>query len=382
VARAPRTPRRTADTFMAAQPHLSRIRLDTSIEETLDRLARIEGAAAVATIVGTEGSTYRKTGARMLIEADGRLTGLLSGGCFEADLSEHARRVLRTGQPVTVAYDTRTADDPVFGFGSGCEGAMRILIEVASRERAVFGALQRAHEVSLNGGRAILVVNYQGAAQNLGTRCWSAADGVGQEHEQPAVWREAIGTGESGTFRWTAAGAEHAAWIQVVDPLPQILVCGGGSDARHVVAQLQVLRLPVTVMDHRPAFASPACFPGATVVCAPAAELRRNVELDGYSAALVMSHHLESDAAYLSALAQSTIPYIGLLGPRQRRERLLRDIDHYAAALLPRLRGPVGLDIGAVTPEGIALAIVAELHAFFAHRPGGPWTSAARSEAG
>ena len=366
-----------ADTFMAAQPHSFRTRLDTSIEETLDRLARIEGVAAVATIVGTEGSTYRKTGARMLIEADGHLTGLLSGGCFEADLSEHARRVLKTGQPVTVAYDTRNADDPVFGIGSGCEGAMRILIEVASRERAVFGALRRAHEISLKGGRAILVVNYQGAAQSLGTSCWCAEQETELEREPAAAWREAVSSGQSGTLRWTAAGVEHAAWIQVVDPLPQVLVCGGGSDARHVVAQLQMLRLPATVMDHRPAYASAARFPGATVICAPAAELRRNVELNGYSAALVMSHHLESDAAYLSALAQSTIPYVGLLGPRQRRERLLRDIDHCAAALLPRLRGPVGLDIGAVTPEGIALAIVAELHAFFAHRPAGPWTSAA-----
>ncbi|MFO1467714.1 MAG: XdhC family protein [Steroidobacteraceae bacterium] len=360
---------------MADQWTPPRIRLDTSIEEILDRLASIDGLAAVATIVGTDGSTYRKAGARMLIESDGQLTGLLSGGCFEADLREHARRVLETGQPVTVAYDMRGGDDPVFGLGSGCEGAMRILIEAASRERAVFGALRRAHETSLQGGRAILNVTFQGAAGNLGTSCWNAGEEIGLQGEPPAAWQDAIASGESGTFRWTVAGVQHAAWIQVVDPLPRVLICGGGNDAQPVVAQLRALRLPVTVVDHRPALAVPARFPGASVLCAPVTELCREVGLDGHSAAIVMSHHLASDAAYLTALAQSAIPYVGLLGPRQRREHLLRDIGPCAAALQPRLRGPVGLDIGAVTPEGIALAIVAELHAFFAHRQGGPWTS-------
>jgi xanthine/CO dehydrogenase XdhC/CoxF family maturation factor len=90
--------------------------------------------------------------------------------------------------------------------------------------------------------------------------------------------------------------------------------------------------------------------------------------LDAFDAAVVMSHHLDSDAAYLSCLAGSSVRHIGLLGPRARRERLLAMVGESSAALRPRLRGPVGLDIGAVTPEAIALSIVTELYALLSGR--------------
>jgi xanthine dehydrogenase accessory factor len=97
-------------------------------------------------------------------------------------------------------------------------------------------------------------------------------------------------------------------------------------------------------------------------------ELERTVDLRGFLAAVVMSHHLPSDAAYLRALAQTDIEYVGLRGPKPRREKLLAELGELAAAVAPRLRGPVGLNIGAVTPEGIALAITAELHEFASRR--------------
>jgi xanthine/CO dehydrogenase XdhC/CoxF family maturation factor len=107
---------------------------------------------------------------------------------------------------------------------------------------------------------------------------------------------------------------------------------------------------------------------GANVVLGSADALARNVDLKNFDVAVVMSHHLPSDASYLAALAQSKIAYIGLLGPKARREKIFVEIGGLSAQIVPRLRSPVGLDIGAVTPEGIALAITGELHAFAARR--------------
>jgi xanthine/CO dehydrogenase XdhC/CoxF family maturation factor len=114
-----------------------------------------------------------------------------------------------------------------------------------------------------------------------------------------------------------------------------------------------------------------ADFPGAEVRLCDPHLLRSAVDLEQCHAAVVMSHHLPSDAAYLRELAQSARPaYIGLLGPEARRRRLAQELGPAADALRSRIRGPVGLDIGAVTPEGIALAIVGQIHAWLAGRGG------------
>jgi xanthine/CO dehydrogenase XdhC/CoxF family maturation factor len=123
------------------------------------------------------------------------------------------------------------------------------------------------------------------------------------------------------------------------------------------------------VVDHRPAYADPQGFPGARVVLAEPGALRETVDLERCHAVVVMSHHLASDIAYLRALAAADSPaYVGLLGPSARRRRIMDEIGPSAKSLSARLRGPVGLDIGAVTPEAIALAIVSQVHAWLAGR--------------
>ncbi|HET9864972.1 MAG TPA: XdhC family protein, partial [Steroidobacteraceae bacterium] len=134
-----------------------------------------------------------------------------------------------------------------------------------------------------------------------------------------------------------------------------------------------------TVVDHRSAYLDPARFPAATrLVESPAAALAEVVRFADFSAAIVMSHHLESELHYLRALAYSGIPYVGLLGPAARREKLLADLGEPASALRARLRAPVGLDIGGRTPEAIALAIVGEVQAALAGRGGRPFSETAQ----
>jgi xanthine/CO dehydrogenase XdhC/CoxF family maturation factor len=131
----------------------------------------------------------------------------------------------------------------------------------------------------------------------------------------------------------------------------------------------------VTLVDHRPAYAKPTRFPTAEkVIHARPEELGKSIDTRGFNAAVVMSHHLASDLTYLTGLAKSEIPYVGLLGPAIRREKLLADMGADAEALRPRLRAPVGLALGGRAPESIALAIVAEVHAFLHGSEGGPFT--------
>jgi xanthine/CO dehydrogenase XdhC/CoxF family maturation factor len=131
----------------------------------------------------------------------------------------------------------------------------------------------------------------------------------------------------------------------------------------------------VTLVDHRPAYAKPSRFPAAEkVIHARPEVLGKSLDTRGFNAAVVMSHHLASDLTYLTGLAKSEIPYVGLLGPAIRREKLLTDMGSDADLLRPRLRAPVGLALGGRAPESIALAIVAEIHAFLHGSEGGPFT--------
>jgi xanthine dehydrogenase accessory factor len=150
---------------------------------------------------------------------------------------------------------------------------------------------------------------------------------------------------------------------------------GGGPDARPVATLADFLGWRVVVVDHRSNYLVRSRFPvSATLVESRPAEVATAVRLGDFGAAVVMSHHLDSDLAYLRALAASDVPYVGLLGPAARREKLLADLGADAQRLRARLRAPVGLDIGGRSPESIALSIVGEVHAALAGRAGRPFS--------
>jgi xanthine/CO dehydrogenase XdhC/CoxF family maturation factor len=155
---------------------------------------------------------------------------------------------------------------------------------------------------------------------------------------------------------------------------PRILLLGAGPDALPVFGFAEPLGWKVTLYDHREAYTDAARFPGAErVVNARPEALAAQLPLDEFDAAVVMSHHLASDLAYLRALAASRIGYVGLLGPAPRRERLQSELGATAALLAGRLRSPVGLALGGRSSASIALAIVAEIHAWLYGRTGGPF---------
>jgi xanthine/CO dehydrogenase XdhC/CoxF family maturation factor len=169
--------------------------------------------------------------------------------------------------------------------------------------------------------------------------------------------------------RATLVEGESPHWKVFSLPLslpPKLLILGAGPDAAPIVEFATRVNWKVTLIDHRPAYADPTHFPLADqVILARPEELATAVELRHFAAAVVMSHHLPSDLNYLRNLADSPLPYVGLLGPAPRREKLLNDLGESSAQRLrARLHAPVGLALGGRTPESIALAIVAEIHAF------------------
>jgi xanthine/CO dehydrogenase XdhC/CoxF family maturation factor len=192
--------------------------------------------------------------------------------------------------------------------------------------------------------------------------------------------QEAARTGRVG---W--AEGESPSWKVFALPLTlpsKLLVLGAGPDAAPIVDFASRVNWKVTVVDHRPAYADPTHFPTAErVVLARPEELASAVHLahgssglEQFSAVVVMSHHLPSDLKYLEVLSGTTIPYVGLLGPAPRREKLLSDLGaERAQQLRARLHAPVGLALGGRSPESIALSIVAEIHAFLHGANARPW---------
>jgi xanthine/CO dehydrogenase XdhC/CoxF family maturation factor len=301
----------------------------------------------------------------MLIAADGNFLGLLSGGCLEADLIIHAQRVFDSGVPRMVEYDMRGPDDLVYGIGAGCEGAMRVLLEPADCGSPAATALAAACDATRAGLPTALVIVHESRDLTLGT--FTAAAPL------PATLRAAAQRALtdccSRQFECEDRGQRTRALVQFLAPPPHLLICGAGPDAEPVVSAARALGWRVAVIDHRPAYAVSSRFPGAEVRLADAGSLRVAVDVNCCHAAVVMSHHLASDVAYLRELAEAGAPaYVGLLGPTERGRRLARELGASADRLRGRIHGPVGLDIGAATPEGIALAIVSEIHAWLAGR--------------
>ncbi|HTT05115.1 MAG TPA: XdhC family protein [Steroidobacteraceae bacterium] len=343
----------------------------------------------LATVLHTAGPTYTKPGAQMLIASDGEYAGLLSGGCLEGDLSERARRVLDTGHAEVVRYDMRGPEDLLFGLGSGCEGAMEILLQrldVAHEwqplQRLVAAWRARRHERLLLIARSTprAVASTTPAA----TGTWQAGSGIFISDGETFG---ALASSGAETLRRVAADLPAGSGSRLLSHAlpgadlllleqsapPRLLLLGAGADALPVAALITFLGWSVTVVDHRSHYARPERFPDADAVLSggpavvPELVAQAQTANTAFNGAIVMSHHLPSDLAYLRALAPSSIPYIGLLGPASRRDRLVGDLTSAdISSLEPRLRGPIGLDIGAETPEAIALSIVAEIQALLA----------------
>jgi xanthine/CO dehydrogenase XdhC/CoxF family maturation factor len=315
----------------------------TEIARILAALAAAPGqAAALSTLVQVEGSSYRRPGARLLLCADGTRLGSISGGCLEDDIVLRAQRVLESGRPELATYDTTAENDLVWGVGLGCQGVVLVFIErlPSIRPRWV-GVL----------------------AENLRARRTTRLAVVHGGENPP-------GTGLAGD---SAAAPGAAVFRETISAPPAVLILGAGDDAQPLVRMAKETGWHVTVADSRAVYATAARFPGAdAVISAPATGIVRLAAPDERTSVVVMTHRYADDLELLRTLLVRPLAYVGLLGPRQRTDRLLAQLQAEGVVAddetLARLHAPVGLDLGGITPETVALSILAELQACRAGR--------------
>ena len=339
--------------------------------QTFETWHRSGERMVLATVYETVGSTYTKAGHRILISANADYQGLVSGGCLEGDLAERARAVSEANEPSPITYDMRDEADDLWGLGVGCNGLIRVFLQPLLAEKGYEPFAEIAERLMASTPVIVATVIESGNGKiPAGTTLLWDGDDVDSQALQRLVpgCRRARETGRA-NFESDADGI--AVLYAPLLPLRRLLVLGGGLDALPVVNMAAELGWRVTIADHRPAYLEKGVFSSAEqVLLIDPARMSRELDLSAFDAIIVMSHHLLTDQIYLAQLADTEVSYIGVLGPRARRDRLLGALGSTGDALRDRLRGPVGIDIGADAPESIALSLLAEIHATLAGRSG------------
>jgi xanthine/CO dehydrogenase XdhC/CoxF family maturation factor len=289
------------------------------------------------------------------------------------------------GRPEVVTYDTRSADDLIWGLGLGCGGLMELLLEPLAPEQGSVRA-EWFKTVANTRKRTVLatVIDARGGeikpgdqAIDVGTilRGFDGLDALSRTSvHRTAV--EILEAGSSEAVKQVLDGHEVDIAYEVRSPIIRLGVCGSGPDAIPVVAAARRLGWHVTLLDHRQALAASDQWPPMERTVVSSSDLiAQTVAASECDAAIVMNHHYHRDLEYLAAWLATAVPYIGMLGPRQRTEQMLATLESRGVPLddatRRRIRAPVGLDIGAETPEEVALAIVSEVQAVQVERRGG-----------
>ena len=390
------------------------------ILKAFEQCKNSDECVAIATLVKAQGSTYRRSGARMLMTSQGQIVGSLSGGCLEGDVFEQAQEVMTSGKPIVVQYDTMSDEDIIWGLGLGCNGIVQILIERVEEESplnhlAFLTECLRYRQVGVLA--TVFQVEGQVNAQ-IGTRLMMYPDGTVKSDIEDADLvaqirddaGKALDESRSKVKAYPLLTGKAEVFIEVIQPPVPLMIFGAGHDAIPLVRLAQDLGWYVTVVDSRQADATRERFQSADEVILSRSEsisdsvseavgtlgasalLRTplekplakrgeaqasadRIQLNNRTVAVIMTHNYLHDLELLKTLLPSPVRYLGILGPKSRTGKLLQDLQEQGITpteqQLQRLYNPVGLNIGADTPEEIALSIVAEIQAVLGDRSGG-----------
>jgi xanthine dehydrogenase accessory factor len=336
---------------------------------------------ALATIVGVQGSTYRREGARLLVPSDGKPVGTISGGCLEGDVREAAVEVMRAGVHRLLHFALTADDEAVWGWGLGCNGVVDVFVEPAEGAMETAGAIRRAVEEQRHLVTVTVIEAEGGSAVRPGARILFHPDGategsLGSDPLDEAAREEALRalTDERSGIVALPGGAR--VFVEVLVPPLRLLVCGAGHDAFPMVRFAASLGWRVEVIDDRDAFLKPHRFPGATrFVKTEPVDAAAQAGVDERSFVVVMSHNFLRDKDYLRSFLGTPAAYIGMLGPKARLDRLLGQLRREGFEPRPEdlsvVHGPAGLDLGGDGPDEVAWAIVGEILALKNSRAGG-----------
>ena len=354
-----------------------------TILDTYSEVDFSQRKAALATVMQVKGSSYRSPGARMLMLDNGRWVGSVSGGCLEGDALRKARKVMAEGIPQTVTYDT--SNEEALGIGLGCNGIIDILLEPIIPEQTGNPIFFVQSLLNLKDTTALATVFETESTSNfrIGEKSLLTADGElrGNNVQLNANVRkllvDAISTQKSSIHELSINETRLKVFIEVIQPVIDLLIFGGGFDAKPVTELGAMLGWNVRVSDECVAHLVPINFPKAHEMLSCQKEyIKRDIEITPFTAIVLMSHNFNYDKEVLAQVIDSRSQYIGILGPRKRGDKMLKALkdDHGIVPSneqLERLHYPIGLDIGAETPDEIAISIIAEIQARFSNRSGG-----------
>lgn len=356
----------------------------TDLENILPLWHELESAEAdyvLATVVEVDGPSYRKPGARMLIAADGRRAGTVSGGCLEAEVAKRAWWLTESG-PVIGRYST-IADDGEMPYGSGCGGVVFVLLE----RRKTAAPLLRALESAFHARTPLAIATVLDGPQ-IGQRVFAGAT-ISPDSFAPNTLKSrlhelalvALQRQQSNDQRVSIAGSDTRIWVDYRPARPGLWIFGAGDDAKPILRLARELGWFVAVADGRSHLATRERFSAADqVILMPNSQMPSTgptgpahlAALKSTDAAILVTHSFEQDSRILaSLLARESLPaYLGVLGPQRRTREVLAEaarllgladtperIEHW----LSQLHAPTGLDLGAETPAAIALSIMAEI---------------------
>lgn len=319
------------------------------VEEILSAAALLDARGepyTLATVVAVDGSSYRRPGARMLVPRDGAPVGLISGGCLEEEAARLARATIDSEAPMLLTIDHSAEGDELWGLGLGCRGVVHLFAEPPTLAR---GTVEMLRAVRTGAEGAHLLTGLDGSRRQLSAQ-EAASLTNGPEPDRPLLLEDAV--------------------LVPFLPPTHLIVCGAGPDAAPLVAAARRLDWRVTVADPRRRLLANARFGDAERCDAEPTEAPDLIGVTRRTAVVIMSHDYTRDAAYLGAFGKRGASYLGVLGPRERTDRLLAELG--ASEDGTALHAPAGLDIGADGPEEVATAVVAEILATFHGHRGGP----------
>jgi xanthine dehydrogenase accessory factor len=355
-----------------------------AIVDAYENIDKTAVKAALATVVRVEGSSYRRTGARMLVMDDGVWVGGISGGCLEGDALKRARFAISRSESTLITYDTTEDDEHQIGVGLGCNGVIDVLFAPLHYEdknnpveilKSCIEKNRQTHTlITITGLKGIVlpsikagdVINYE-----------IMEDLAFIKDQKIIAWlhemiENQLSRGKSAPAKYESAEGKLEIFIEILPPEIHVVLMGNQYDVYPLTRLIKEMGWQATIVAN-PQKVNTKISKIANAVISP--EDFFNLNFDAFTAIVLMSHDFKTDKYNLPKALKTVAPYIGMLGPKVRSEKIFKELSDEGISITEndfiRIHAPVGLDIGAVAPEEIALSLIAEIRASFSNRNGG-----------
>lgn len=333
-------------------------------------------SAAIASVVNVEESSYRRIGARMLVKSNGIWIGGISGGCLEGDALKRSQKAIFNNKPSRVVYDTMDDDKNQIGVGLGCNGRIEVLFTPIDKEDINNPVELLKKTTNKNTPSIMLKVVETEDPELLGKSILLESDnnnldfhGVNQTELRAAI--DTVNEKRRpilNEFK-TQSGNQIKVLIEYIKPETQLVIIGDNYDVNAFIGIADELGWEIHVVGKAKKLSKYAFNLAKKVYDYSEAE---SIEVNDYSAVILMSHDYNWDKKMLPIFLKKNPKYIGMLGPKKRMDKMQKEIPDFDLNALVNFHSPVGLDIGAESPEEIALSIASEIVSTFRGRSGTP----------